>query len=83
MFRRCVVVVGALYLAFSATESASAWVAYTVTDLGQGIAYGINAGGQVVGRGSGGCAFLYTDGAMTSLGGGCSQGYCAIMGNLI
>jgi probable HAF family extracellular repeat protein len=41
---------------------------YTVTDLGGGQAYGINASGQVVGQNAVGHAFLYSSGSMTDLG---------------
>jgi probable HAF family extracellular repeat protein len=42
---------------------------YSVLDLGQGDAYGINNSGQVVGRSfTLGIAFLYSDGSMTDIG---------------
>ncbi len=41
---------------------------FLVTDLGGGIAYGINASGQVVGQNAVGHAFLYGNGTATDLG---------------
>jgi probable HAF family extracellular repeat protein len=52
-----------------------AGVQYTVTDLGLGVAYGINSTGQIVGQNGAGHAFLYSNGAMTDLGGSYSQAY--------
>jgi probable HAF family extracellular repeat protein len=60
-----VAVVGVLCIA----ARVSADVAYTVTDLGPGQAYGINNAGQVVGQGAGG-AFLYSNGTTTYLAAG-------------
>lgn len=41
---------------------------YTLTDLGGGNAYGINASGEVVGQNAVGHAFLYSNGTTTDLG---------------
>jgi probable HAF family extracellular repeat protein len=59
--------------AIFAVDAASASVAYTVVDLGPGEAYGISGNGQVVGYGSylggNGGPFLYSNGAVSYLGG--------------
>jgi probable HAF family extracellular repeat protein len=49
-------------------NSALADILYSVTDLGAGQAYGINASGQVVGQNGAGQAFLYSNGTTTNLG---------------
>jgi probable HAF family extracellular repeat protein len=61
-------VLGVFSLVFSGVHAASANGTYTVTDLGPGMAYGINASGTIVGRGGNGCACIFANGTTTSLG---------------
>jgi probable HAF family extracellular repeat protein len=62
-------------LSFAAIAShASGQIAYTVTDLGSGDAYAINASGQVVGQTGSDNAFLYSNGVMQNLGSGIALG---------
>jgi probable HAF family extracellular repeat protein len=66
LFRRSTTVLAVFCLAFCDVASLSAAVLYTVTDLGAGIASGINNSGQVVGH-HGARAFLYSNGTTTDL----------------
>src|ERR1700683_4503879 len=62
-------------LSFAAIAShASGQIAYTVTDLGSGDAYAINASGQVVGQTGSDNAFLYSNGVTQNLGSGIALG---------
>ncbi len=58
----------ALVAALSLVGSVWGGPLYSVTDLGDGQAYGINASGQVVGQNGAGQAFLYSSGMMIDLG---------------
>ncbi|MHB1038381.1 MAG: hypothetical protein ACYC35_28050 [Pirellulales bacterium] len=57
-----------LVLLSVAGGNAGGAVQYTVTDLGGGEAYGINATGQVVGQNADGHGFFYSNGTMTDIG---------------
>ena len=65
---------GVMVLLNLAGPGASAQTAYSITDLGEGTAYGINNSGQVVGQNAAGDAFMYNNGSVTDLGGGCAYG---------
>jgi probable HAF family extracellular repeat protein len=67
MFRWSLAVVAASALLLTAGTSPAGPPQYTVTDLGPGQAYGINASGQVVGI-SGGVAVVWTGTTPTALG---------------
>ena len=64
--RRSIVLLSALVL-FSANQARAGNIRYSVTDLGQGDASGINDSGQVVGQSSNG-GFLWTDGSTQRIG---------------
>ena len=68
MLRRCAMVLSVASLVFSGVDLVAAATLYTVTDLGGGEAYGINANGQVVGQNAVGHAFFYNKGTITDLG---------------
>src|SRR5580704_6495877 len=69
-------------LAFFAARASQGQPAYSLVELGPGIANDINNLGQVVGAGGGG-AFLYSGGVTTDLGSGLSANGINDLGQIV